>query len=349
MRVILFAFLSVLPKLLFGQNTISGTVIDKSTQEPLPSATVYINGTTKGCITDAEGRFTLKDVIYPATIIASFIGYQPIALSLSANAGELNFKLEPNTQLPEVKVYGKSERDEYLKNFKNKFLGEDTWGRKAIIKNDEVLMFSNEIVTETEKETTVFRAWANEPIIIDLPLLGYEVHVILDDFYACVTEGHTVCGSFGYYYYKPYETSDQKKTDRYAKNRRRVYYNSRQHFLRSWYENSLAENGYKVVTEHDHQPIDLYQYSDRTDDDSMMAHGLMNQHFVILYRHKSDGSPKPIENKNMGFSYYISGISFAQDTCVFTRQGMVLNESIRFMGDIGDKRIGSCLPQDYVP
>ena len=41
---------------------LKGTVIDKSTQEPLIGASVQIKGTTMGTITDMDGHFELKDL-----------------------------------------------------------------------------------------------------------------------------------------------------------------------------------------------------------------------------------------------------------------------------------------------
>ena len=79
MKRFLLALLSFIPAVLFGQNTISGFVVDSLTQEPLPLATVYVNGTTQGTITDNDGRFELKDVSFPATVVFSFVGYQPQA------------------------------------------------------------------------------------------------------------------------------------------------------------------------------------------------------------------------------------------------------------------------------
>ena len=81
-RVLLFAFLSLMPAFMFGQGTVTGIVLDSLTQEPLPSATVYINGTTQGTTTDNGGRFELKDVSFPTTVVFSFVGYKPQARDL---------------------------------------------------------------------------------------------------------------------------------------------------------------------------------------------------------------------------------------------------------------------------
>ncbi len=65
----------------FAQTTgrIVGTVLDKATGEPLPSAAVTIVGTFYQTLTDFDGKFVLND-IKPGTysVKFQFIGYQPM-------------------------------------------------------------------------------------------------------------------------------------------------------------------------------------------------------------------------------------------------------------------------------
>ncbi|MBO4561731.1 MAG: carboxypeptidase-like regulatory domain-containing protein, partial [Bacteroidaceae bacterium] len=235
MKRLLFAFLSFIPVIMFGQNTIKGVVLDSLTQEPLSSATVYINGTTQGTTTDANGQFELKDVTFPATIIFSFVGYEPQALDLVRNPGMLTINLKANAELPEIEVSGKMSKADKkdLEYFKTMFLGEDRWGKRATIKNENALIidksddssyfirksFRSSFVTpniytgyvnshKTFDDTvkvnkTVFNAWATEPLIIDLPLLGYEVYVDLVKFTVVENKTQTHCDMLGYFYYKP--------------------------------------------------------------------------------------------------------------------------------------------------
>ena len=67
----------LLPCLGYCQSTISGIVVDGLTQDPLPFANVYVNGTTKGTVTDADGHFNLTGVNIPADVVFSFVGYRP--------------------------------------------------------------------------------------------------------------------------------------------------------------------------------------------------------------------------------------------------------------------------------
>src|SRR5690606_26229158 len=60
--------------------TVSGTVVDGN-GEPIPGATVSVQGTTTGTATDIDGRYSLV-VPEGSILVFSFIGYvtQPVAL-----------------------------------------------------------------------------------------------------------------------------------------------------------------------------------------------------------------------------------------------------------------------------
>ena len=143
MKRLLFALLSFLPAILFGQNTVSGYVVDSKTGEPLPYATVYINGTTKGTVTGNDGRFELKNISFPSTIVFSFVGYKTQARDLMSAPGKMNVTLETNDELPEVVISGKVKKKD-LSYFKRMFLGDDRWGRNAVIRNEQAIRIDTE-------------------------------------------------------------------------------------------------------------------------------------------------------------------------------------------------------------
>ena len=60
---------------IFGQNSISGIVVDKKTNEPLPFATVVINKNL-GIITNTDGEFSIDHNTKIKTIDVSYIGYK---------------------------------------------------------------------------------------------------------------------------------------------------------------------------------------------------------------------------------------------------------------------------------
>lgn len=58
-----------------AQGTVTGTMIDAKTGEPLMFANVVIEGTTNGSDTDFDGKFTLKAEAGTYNIVASYVGY----------------------------------------------------------------------------------------------------------------------------------------------------------------------------------------------------------------------------------------------------------------------------------
>ena len=266
MRRFLFSVLLLFPVALYSQHTITGIVLDSLTQEPLPSATVYVNGTTLGTATDVEGRFELKDVSLPATVVFSFVGYQTQAIELNRYPESLTISLKTNDELPEVVVSGKKNmpNKEDLDYFKSFFLGDDKWSKQARILNEDALLFyrTTEYYTPLSEDEiimarrgwvnanqiagTYFKAWASEPLIIDLPSLGYEVYVDLVRFEVKREKAITTHDMLGYFYYKPYTKMSQRQARTIEGNRMRAYYGSTQHFLRSLSEDRLTENGYTL-------------------------------------------------------------------------------------------------------
>lgn len=81
---------------------INGTVKDAETDEPLPFATVLIEGTQTGVTTDFDGNFSLKVPSRQGsvTLITSYVGFQrdttKVNLDINNNAGEnlVNIKVK---------------------------------------------------------------------------------------------------------------------------------------------------------------------------------------------------------------------------------------------------------------
>jgi iron complex outermembrane receptor protein len=72
MMILVFTF-----SFIFAQESISGTVLDKDTGDPLVGANISIKGTVLGASTDVEGKFTISNLesgSYDLTI--SYVGYK---------------------------------------------------------------------------------------------------------------------------------------------------------------------------------------------------------------------------------------------------------------------------------
>ncbi len=107
-RLLFYFFLIVLShsSILFSQQTftVSGRVVDSETNQPLPAASIRIDGTMKGTITTADGtfRFSLTSAEYK--FIFSFVGYQADSQKVVLDKDIiLRIQLKPvGVQLPEV-------------------------------------------------------------------------------------------------------------------------------------------------------------------------------------------------------------------------------------------------------
>ena len=93
---------------------ITGTVTDEK-GEPLPSASVVIEGTTKGGITDSEGKFILKDAPPTAKLVVSFVGFDAQIIDVN-NRTVIDVIMVEGKTLQEVEIvdigYGSAKRSD---------------------------------------------------------------------------------------------------------------------------------------------------------------------------------------------------------------------------------------------
>ena len=82
----------------FSQGTITGTVIDGELNEPLPGASVVLQGTTNGTSTDFDGKFQIEITENAGTLLVSYIGYTPKKVAYTSDGDIGRIVLEPNAQ-----------------------------------------------------------------------------------------------------------------------------------------------------------------------------------------------------------------------------------------------------------
>ncbi|MEX0274262.1 MAG: carboxypeptidase-like regulatory domain-containing protein, partial [Flavobacteriaceae bacterium] len=68
----------------FSQGTITGTVVDGETGDPLPGASVMERGTSNGVSTDFDGRFSIDVSSSSGTLVISYIGFQGQSVNYSS-------------------------------------------------------------------------------------------------------------------------------------------------------------------------------------------------------------------------------------------------------------------------
>jgi TonB-dependent starch-binding outer membrane protein SusC len=89
---------------------ITGVVTDGERGEPLPGATVKVKGSTRGTVTDANGRYTLNVETGDKILEVSYTGYQTFEVAIEGRSGiDVQLNVDANT-LNQVVVIGYGER-----------------------------------------------------------------------------------------------------------------------------------------------------------------------------------------------------------------------------------------------
>ena len=89
----------------FAQKTVTGTIMDEETNEPLIGASVIINGaTTTGAVTDIDGRYSVTVPAGVETLEVSYTGYETKIVPITGDV--VNIMLGAGATLDEIVVVG---------------------------------------------------------------------------------------------------------------------------------------------------------------------------------------------------------------------------------------------------
>ena len=99
----------------FAQNiSVSGNVTDSSTGEPVPFASVHLEGTTQGVSSDNEGHYSIS-VPHDGMLVFSSIGYKTQVVTV-ASSEVINVELHPDSEFIDetiVVAYGTATRSSF--------------------------------------------------------------------------------------------------------------------------------------------------------------------------------------------------------------------------------------------
>ena len=129
--MMLCLFLMLFTSTAWAQFTVTGTVTDASTDEPLISVNVFHQPTNSGASTNADGEFSIELPGQSATLRISYIGYATREVEVSASNNEITVALEPAvSNLEELVVTGlaSSVKRENLANAVTSIDGEELIG-----------------------------------------------------------------------------------------------------------------------------------------------------------------------------------------------------------------------------
>jgi hypothetical protein len=218
---------------------ISGIIRDK--KEVLPGAAVYVSGYKIATVTNGDGKFILPRLA-PGNydILVQMIGYSPYSknIIISDKPVDVTITLSENTTfLKEVVIKPDPNRLYYLALFKEYFIGQSPNASQCKILNINVLNFHD------DKENRTVTATASDFLIIENAALGYRIKYLLESFeYDYRTK---IIYYAGHPHFEEMSGSKAKKK-KWLRNREVAYNGSVQHFFKSLYHNTVAENGFVI-------------------------------------------------------------------------------------------------------
>lgn len=103
----LLVVLLLLSQAVMAQFTVSGTITDETTDEPLVGVNVFHQDSQRGATTDINGEFSLELPGQRATLRITYIGYVSKNVEVSASNSDVSIELKPDVaNLEEVIVTG---------------------------------------------------------------------------------------------------------------------------------------------------------------------------------------------------------------------------------------------------
>jgi hypothetical protein len=351
-KIIALVTLILITTFTFAQETytVSGTIKNAAGQG-LQSATVFISGSEKITMTDANGRFVFRSISSGTyQLVVNMLSYAPVKQNVIVNDKPeiVDITLtEKQTMLNEVVIGGKKTRDDaHLKTFIKYFMGESANAKACKILNPEILDFS------TAKN--LLKAATYDFLEIQNDNLGYKVRYLLKSFqYDSSTE---VTLYEGESIFEQLDGSPDQQA-KWAANRKKAYDGSLMHFLRSVYANNSREEGFMVyLTRNDYFPMSINpnpvvaeQIVKRLDKNFLKFR--FTKRLYVLHDKKKAAKPdKLIDDKDWIVSDLPSnGSIFMVDSQVDRRGSYANYNKLLIQGGWGKKRIGDQLPLEYLP
>ena len=106
LKLLLLVMVLFSVQMIVAQRTITGTVTDADTNDPLIGASIVISGYSTGTVTDFDGNFTIEVPDDAQTLDVSYTGYTPQNISIEGGLTTVNIQLKSGSVLDEIVVIG---------------------------------------------------------------------------------------------------------------------------------------------------------------------------------------------------------------------------------------------------
>ena len=108
MQKLVIFFTTMFCVMIYSQDiTVSGTVFDATSNEPLPGASVVVSGSNTGTTTDFDGNFSLNNLNLKDQLIISYLGYEDFKILVEGSTSDFSIGLQlASSKLDEIVVIG---------------------------------------------------------------------------------------------------------------------------------------------------------------------------------------------------------------------------------------------------
>jgi len=359
MRKLSFIITLALTSICFISNaqfTVTGIVLDSATREPLTPASVFCQNTTLGTTTNRLGEFTLNLKSGGYDLVFSYTGYKSQDIRVNDNMQNGNkieiLMVKEDKSMQEVVLKNTNEvadgwtkyGDFFLKNF----IGATPNANKCVLENPEVLKFYY------YKRSNKLKVLTTEPLRISNNALGYSIRYQLDSFvYYYGTNNNSYRG---YSLFSEMEGNDSlKKVWAFA--RKNTYLGSKLHFMRSYYDSTLAEDGWIIDMLDEQNPKKFNKVTDPYDtlyygalDSTMQIEIWYPRKISITYTKKKPESEYiKMMNLPKGAPYIISYIDMKDGIAILENGFYYDQRDWVNQGYWSWKNLADQLPFDYSP
>lgn len=238
-----FLLFMFLPFIMQAQLAIRGRVVDESTGSPVAAASVFVNNTSKGVITDNQGHFQLNDLpVGKHDLVISSVGYTTNVFSFSSDQLPLQLKIELKIRIKEMEnvvlePFEEEGWDKWGRTFTQYFIGTTPNAAQCRIKNSGDLKF------RFYKKSNRVVAFSDTPLLLENDALGYDISYQLEAFEVNFSQGSAFY--LGYPLYTDKGLGKNAKV-KWNKRRQEAYKGSIMHFMHSLYNDILAQEGFEV-------------------------------------------------------------------------------------------------------
>ena len=336
--------------------SITGTVKDATTTQPVPFANVFIANTTIGTTTNEKGEFSISKVPLGTVIVSvSILGYEPTRQTVRAETETnkvIDFAINPSDEeLTEVKIAIKRDKnwEKKAQRFTKLILGESIFAKNCIFKNLYDVDF--------EDISGKLNAKSKVPLEIENVALGYKIFFTLVKF----TSSSQDINYQGYARFIELKPKDDKEKLQWLVNRKMAFEGSDRHFFWSLAKNKLKSEGYETYIDKlginpDNRTVSFFTQLGKTilpiQLDTLVQAGKIKKEFKLKFPRRVEvhfDTPYLLGEFYKDDARMISWLENT-NTLTFNEEGIVQNpNALVVSGFMSNKRLAEMLPIDYVP